>query len=120
MATASAGGAPLAAVSRASVHGEVWRGDLHVRRAITLSAFALVLAGLPALGASMSAPTAGAAGGSRQIPASGTGRLVPVAPGSGALQYPEFVGEAEDGDAGPPAGTGPNVDRSSSQAGHGA
>jgi len=64
---------------------------------------------------------AGAAGGTRQISASGTGHLVPVAPGSGALEFPEIRGEEEDGDdAGPQGGTGPIVDRSSGQPGHGA
>jgi hypothetical protein len=72
------------------------------------------------VGASLSAPVAGAAGGTRQISASGTGHLVPLATGSDAVQFPEIRGEGEDGDEGPQAGSGPVVDRSSGQPGHGA
>jgi hypothetical protein len=71
------------------------------------------------VGASLSAPVAGAAGGTRQISASGTGHLVPLASGSDAVQFPEIRGQ-DDGDAGAQAGSGPIVDRSSGQPGHGA
>jgi hypothetical protein len=74
----------------------------------------LAVAGLPAIGVGIGASLAGAAGGTRLISASGTGRLQGGTPGadSGPLQFPEFA--AQESEDQPEPGVGPDVNRSSS------
>ena len=80
-----------------------------MRRRAALVALALCVAGLPAIGVGLGAQPAGAAGGTRQISAGGTGRLVSPAFGSGAVQFPEF--SAQESEEEPTPGVGPDVDR---------
>ena len=83
-----------------------------MRRRAALVALALCVAGLPAIGVGLGAQPAGAAGGTRQISAGGTGRLVSPAFGSGAVQFPEF--SAQESEEEPTPGVGPDVDRANS------
>jgi hypothetical protein len=80
-----------------------------------VASFAVALGlGLPAIviGVGVGTQAAGAAGGTRQISASGTGQLLAGPVGSGAVEFPEIAGgESEEA---PEPGVGPVVDRSSS------
>src|SRR5882724_855709 len=81
-----------------------------------IASFAMAVGlGLPAMVVAVGAGTeaAGAAGGGRQISASGTGQLLGGPVGSGAVEFPEIAGG--ESEAEPESGAGPVVDRSSSE-----